>query len=240
MLESESELLVLLPVKEPSLAKLRMKSQVSPEFHRRIEILVEKTFFNTMLTVKKLGLNFGVISPSKKILVRSKELGAIFISRDSGTDLNDALEKAIEDLESQVRWKAVLILMADLPLLTQEELKRFLNKCLEANSIGILAAWKHGSIEGTCGLYLPLPANTELFFGKKSYECFKNHFIHQKLKFIELATSPRLSCWDLDTVNDLVQMRDLVMVEPVKQAMVDLLATIDHEKMEKSFLSQAT
>jgi 2-phospho-L-lactate guanylyltransferase (CobY/MobA/RfbA family) len=240
VLESESELLVLLPIKELSLAKERMKTRISPDSHEYIKVLVERTFHNTMLVVKKLGLSFGIVSPSDKILDRGKELGAVFTYQDGGTDLNGAIAGAIHELKHQDKWKSLLILMADLPLLTAEELERFINQCRKAEKVGILAAWKNDSIAGTCGLFLPLSVEIELFFGKDSYNFFKNYFLSQNINFIELASSPRLSCWDLDTLGDVLQIRDLIHVETIKKAVNDLLAILDREKVEERFLGQVT
>jgi len=229
--------LLLVPVKELSSAKKRMKSEISAHHGKLLENVVETIFIHTLQVINSMGLPFGVVSPSVKLLKKGLNLGAEFTYQNKGIGLNDAIEGAIASIKEKKKWKSVFVLMGDLPLLNAPELNEILTDNARGNHIGILAAWKKNVIAGTCGLYLPVTANTRLFFGKKSYISFKNYYSSNKIAFTELATVPMQSCWDLDTVSDLRQIASSVGSDKIKRVMEELITALDHCKEEEAILN---
>ena len=112
-LQTASDVLVLIPIKDITQTKMRIKTTMNSTHTHVIESLVEATFYQNCLgTIKRRGLNFGVISPSREIIDTSRELGAIFTFIDEGKDLNLALSQAMIKLPPN---QPILIIMPDLP-----------------------------------------------------------------------------------------------------------------------------
>lgn len=206
-------MLVLIPIKDYSNTKTRLKSELPSEQKQIIENIVEATFLQTLHLLNKTSLSFGVVSPSKRIIHVSKQMGAEFTYLDKGTDLNEALSQATEKLPLN---KAILIVMPDLPFLSFEFLVMLKEK-IENNDLIIVPSisGELGNI-GTAMLYMRQPNLVSFSFGKNSSDQHQKEAQELNLQYKILEFDPYAR--DLDTLPDLQYLQDhLKMVdEPIR------------------------
>jgi len=190
--------MVLIPIKDLSNTKTRIKARLPSKHKLVVEKLVEATFHQTLHLLKRSHLSFGVISPSKVIIETSQQLGAEFSYLDEGTDLNEALSQATRRLPID---KPILIIMPDLPFLSFDFLTTLQERTKNLDLLIVPSISGESGAIGTAMLYMRQPNLASFHFGKNS------NFQHQKeaqklnLKYKILDVDPYAR--DLDTLTDL-------------------------------------
>ena len=216
--------MILIPIKDFSETKSRIKSAIPIEYSPFIDRLVELTFFRTIETVKSFSCLFGIVSPSISIIEKSERLGASFTYRDSGHDLNMALSEAVQELSLD---QAILIILPDLPFISQVFFQELI---AEANKYDMLIVPSISSDEnlGTAALYLKKRNLVSFQFGRNSCERYQVEARKRDLKFRLLTFDPFAR--DLDTLNDVrylkQHLKSIVKPEPFKKVLeqLDLIA----------------
>ncbi|MFX1282179.1 MAG: hypothetical protein ACFFB5_00930 [Promethearchaeota archaeon] len=198
--------MILIPIKDFFETKTRIKSAIPARFSSLIDNLVEVTFFQTIDIIRSTSYLFGVISPSISILNQSKELGAIFTYCDLGIDLNLALTEAIQEI---AREQQILILMPDLPYISQEFLQQLVNETVN-NDVLIVPSISSDENSGTAALYLKKPDLLSFQYGKYSSKRFQSEANSKNLKCHVINFDPFAR--DLDTINDVEYLKQHLML----------------------------
>ena len=125
----------IVPVKPFTRAKSRLASVLSQS--ERVE-LAEKLLRHTITTVQQVSEITGVlvISRDNKALAVAREAGAHTVQESGTPELNHALMRATQVVQAW-RGGAVLILPADLPLVTPEDLRDIVREGTEGRSVVI-------------------------------------------------------------------------------------------------------
>ncbi len=199
--------MILIPIKDFVETKTRIKAVVPAKFSTLIDNLVEITFFQTIDTIRSVSCPFGVISPSISIINQSEELGATFTYCDLGIDLNLALTEAIQEISQE---QPILILMPDLPYISQEFLQQLLKETIYTDVL-IVPSISSDKNSGTAALYLRNRNFLSLQFGENSSKRFQAEANTKNLKYRVLNFDPFAR--DLDTINDVKYLKQhLTMV----------------------------
>jgi 2-phospho-L-lactate/phosphoenolpyruvate guanylyltransferase len=193
----------IIPVKPLYRAKSRLAEVLSPELRYQFA----ETMFRHILTVlQKVPQITGtlVISRDTKALAIARDLGAKTIQESNPSDLNPALERATEVARV---WgaKAVLILPADLPFITTQDVEIMAD--LGTNSLTVVIAPDRAD-DGTNAMLVRPAGLMPYNYGEKSYE---RHVIAAKLAGadVKVYESETLSL-DIDIPADLLEYNKLV------------------------------
>ncbi len=195
---------VLIPVKPLVRAKSRLAGALSPEQRQQ---LAEYMFRHVLNVVRGVPQIMGtlVVSRDSKALAIAREYNARTVQESGQPELNAALTRATQVVAS---WgcQGVLVLPADLPLLTGEDVARMASLGIDAPSV-VIATDQHG--DGTNALLVRPPGYIEYAFGPGS---FKRHVqlaqaagaVVQEFKSDRLALDIDMPA-DLDSYNHLVR-----------------------------------
>ncbi|MFW9904560.1 MAG: hypothetical protein ACFFFH_09530 [Candidatus Thorarchaeota archaeon] len=193
--------LILIPIKDFSETKSRIKAAIPVRYSPFIDRLVELTFFRTIDTIKTFSCPFGVISPSISVINESKKLGATFTYRDSGIDLNVALSEAVQELPLD---QALLIILPDLPFISQVFFHELIDETDKYDML-IVPSISSDKNLGTAALYLKKRNLISFQFGRNSCERYQAEARKTNLKFRLLTFDPFAR--DLDTLNDVKYLK---------------------------------
>jgi 2-phospho-L-lactate guanylyltransferase (CobY/MobA/RfbA family) len=201
------DILTLIPIKSFITGKSRLRQSFTDQ-NEFVNSLISEIFFHVVSSVKP-NSDFGVISPDINIIKMVNNLGAKFTFQDNAADLNDSLKLAIDSIwrnNNNSKWSHILILMADLPLISEKTFKKFLDNIKEYD-ISILPADSNISeITGTSGLFFSknIWKKINLQFGLNSF--YK--FLHQIKKFeIPYYIHETDLGFDLDSIDDFWQLK---------------------------------
>lgn len=192
----------IVPVKPLRRGKSRLASVLTEE---------ERTFLNyTMLanTLKTLaGVNeidnILVISRDMSALAMARDFNARTVQEDGSSDLNIAILRATT-VAMMYSANSVLVLPADLPLLTPQAVKKLLEKSKQPP---VLVINPDRRMDGTNALLMTPPGLVEYRYGKGS---FRQH-VAQAQNFnvrVEVCEIPEISL-DLDLPEDLELLKQM-------------------------------
>ena len=201
--QTTSDIMVLIPIKEYSNTKTRIKTGLPSNQKLLVEKLVEATFLQTLHLLKRIGLSFGVISPAKLIIKTSQKLGAEFTFRDQGTDLNEALLQATKKIPLD---KPILIVMPDLPFLTIDFLTMLQEDIEKVDLLIVPSISREPDNIGTAMLYMRRSNLVSFHFGKNSKHLHQEEAKIQHLNYHILELDPFAR--DLDTLADLQYLQE--------------------------------
>ncbi|MHA2362916.1 MAG: hypothetical protein ACXAC7_03095 [Candidatus Hodarchaeales archaeon] len=172
------QIICLIPLKDIKNAKTRLRKNWPQNLSNG---LIQSLYEHTVKTVNQV-CNFGVVSPSLKLLKWAQNHGAVFTFKDKGIDLNQSLKNAIDQLVSLKKWSSICILMGDLPLLSKEGLIDFISQ-LQTNAC--ILPVTNDKKSGTSGLYFPIERwpQISLQFGDQSFDRFQKLFKEQNIVF---------------------------------------------------------
>lgn len=125
----------IIPLKPLTSAKSRLAAAIAPEQRQRLA----EAFYRRVLDVTRATTRLAgtlVISRDPKALAIAREYGARTVQETGAAELNAALTKATT-LVAHWKGKGVLILPADLPLVTVADIEAILDMGREANSVVI-------------------------------------------------------------------------------------------------------
>lgn len=126
---------VIIPVKPLPSAKSRLQHVLSPE---QREMLAERMLRHVLTVVRSVPTVAGVlvISRDNRALALARDYGAHTVQESGAPELNNALMRATKVIESW-RGEAVLILPADLPLITADDVREMIECGSTYNSVVI-------------------------------------------------------------------------------------------------------
>ncbi|MDQ7025677.1 MAG: 2-phospho-L-lactate guanylyltransferase [Anaerolineae bacterium] len=193
----------IIPVKPLYRAKSRLADVLSPEQRYRFA----ETMLRHMLTILQNAPQVTgtlVISRDTKALSIARDLGAKTIQESNPSDLNPALSRATEVARV---WGAgaVLILPADLPFITVEDVENIAEMGINALTVVLTPDYEE---DGTNAMLIRPAGLIAYSYGEKSFE---RHVTSAKLagadvKFYE-SDNLRL---DIDVPADLIEYNRLV------------------------------
>ncbi|OLS20922.1 MAG: 2-phospho-L-lactate guanylyltransferase [Candidatus Heimdallarchaeota archaeon LC_3] len=201
------DILTLIPIKSFTSGKSRLRNSLPNQNETINDIILE--MFLKVVTCVKIQSDFGVISPEKKILEMAENLGAKYTFQDKADNLNNSLKSAIDSIwnkKNATNWNSILILMADLPLMADNQFKYFLD-AIEDFKVGLLPAnLEPNNYTGTSGLFMKkeIWSKIKLEFGKNSFHKFSS-----QLKSVSdpLYIHESMLGYDLDSKKDLLFLR---------------------------------
>jgi 2-phospho-L-lactate guanylyltransferase len=203
---------LIVPIKSLSQGKSRLTPSLSAAERRRLsQELLEKTL-SVIFSVDEFA-GVVVVSRDREALMAAQQAGAVTLTevdlahgghKDShqtaGPEfyLNGALHQAREHVVARGA-DAILILPADLPLLTQEELQRLIHRGKAMEQGVVIAPSRNG---GTNALLLRPPSAIDFAYGSDS---FHRHLeqAHRNNLPTQIVESAALAL-DLDLPEDLV------------------------------------
>jgi 2-phospho-L-lactate guanylyltransferase len=153
----------IVPVKSLALAKSRLSEMLDPSERRALALAMLEDVLR-LLQATPVVSRFGVVSRDTSVLRVAQQMGADRLS-DQSTDLNGALTQAASQY-TQAGARALLILHADLPLATPDELGRMAAKLATPNDIALAPARDAGTNALACITPHPIP----FLFGGHSLE----------------------------------------------------------------------
>ncbi|MFQ6094504.1 MAG: 2-phospho-L-lactate guanylyltransferase [Candidatus Bathyarchaeia archaeon] len=183
----------LVPVKRLSESKKRLSMIFKPEERRDFVVAMLR---DVLKAISLSGVERTVIIGSDSIVQRlSSDLGAFFLP-DTGEELNQVIEYAT-DWCIRREAESLLILPADIPLVTSSEIDKIISLCSEKPSVAISPS----SDGGTNALMRRPPGIMPTHFGAGS---FKKHINEASRKGVKAKVyrSLRLSL-DIDSPRDL-------------------------------------
>jgi len=184
----------IVPVQRLDLAKSRLAQALTPEERRT---LVLRLLGNVLEALDGSALVDAtlVVSPDPEVLQRSAATGAVSLFQDS-RGLNEAIRQG-RDYAIAHDADALLIVLADLPLLTTSVVDNLLEA--SADAAVTLAPDRHG--RGTNALVLRPPDAIEPAFGVDSYRVHRNEARLQQRS--TRTFHARGTAYDVDTADDL-------------------------------------
>ncbi len=190
----------IVPVKPLQRAKSRLAQVLSPEERRTLSrsLLIHTLEVLAASPVIERTL---VVSRDTEALSLARGYGARSITEQGSPHLNRALARATLVARSY-GVSGVLVLPADLPLLTAEALNEFVSRA-EKPPVVVLAPDRHG--QGTNALLCSPPGLIEYDFGARSFSRHQARALAARAR-LEVCDLPSLAL-DLDTVDDLDLLR---------------------------------
>jgi 2-phospho-L-lactate guanylyltransferase len=197
----------IVPVKPLRLGKSRLAGVLSDE---------ERAVLNRMFLEQTLDILRStttvtqtlVVSRDPAALAIAREFGARTVLEDGTPNLNSALTRATL-LARNYATRGVLVLPADLPILTQEDLMEFFEHVHEAPCM-VITPDRHG--DGTNALLMAPGGMVPYDFGPGS---FARHCTHAKEMGarLEIVRNERIEL-DLDTPDDLALLKKIGNPKP--------------------------
>lgn len=188
----------IVPVKPLRLGKSRLSGVLSNEERSVLNRMFLENALDILRQTPSVGQTL-VVSRDPYALAVAREFGARTLLEDGNPDLNNALKRATLLVRS-FNVEGILILPADLPLLTQADIESLIasHKSCHQPCITITAD-RHN--DGTNALLISPPGLISYAYGPGSFE---RHcaLAHEKNATLQIVPNPNLAL-DLDTPKDL-------------------------------------
>ncbi|MEO0560564.1 MAG: 2-phospho-L-lactate guanylyltransferase [Chloroflexota bacterium] len=194
---------VLVPVKPLLRAKSRLADVLGQEARAKLaEAMLRRTLHVVLALPQTEGVL--VISRGSHALAISREMGANTVQESGAPELNTALMRATQVLHG-FKAEAVLILPADIPLITTDELSEVLAMGTEDQTV-VIATDREA--DGTNVLLVRPPGVFEYAYGEGSFQRHQQLARLAKME-VRIYESERLSL-DIDTAEDLATYEQYV------------------------------
>lgn len=192
----------IVPVKPLRRGKSRLAGALSEDERAELNQSLLKHTLQTLTDVKDLEQVL-VVSRDPQVLTIARQYGARTVREDGQPLLNTALTRATVVAKVHAT-RGVLILPADLPLISQEDVLTLIEKAGEAPVV-VIAPDRHG--KGTNALLISPSGLIEYDFGENSFQrhCERARQAGARLEIVDL---PSLGL-DLDLPEDLEIIREL-------------------------------
>jgi 2-phospho-L-lactate guanylyltransferase len=186
----------IVPVKPLTRGKSRLAQVLNRDQRTQLNEFLLQNTIHTLSTIREID-NILVVSRDQSALAMARDLGAKTVLENGAPQLNIALTRATVVAKSYAT-RAVLILPADLPLVTREDIDRMLAH-LNSDPVVVVAPDRHH--RGTNALLVSPPGLMEYQYGDDSFarHCQMAKEAGARLEICEL---PSLSL-DLDLPEDL-------------------------------------
>jgi 2-phospho-L-lactate guanylyltransferase len=155
----------IIPVKPLARAKSRLSTLLSPEER---QVLAERLMRHVLTTVSAARGIHGVlvISRDPHALALARDLGANTVQESGTAELNSALTRATQVITAW-RGKAVLVLPADLPIVSADDVSAMLDMGRDEGCMVIAPDRNH---DGTNALYMRPPGLVSYSYGPGSFQ----------------------------------------------------------------------
>ena len=200
-------LYAIIPVKPLRRGKSRLAGILSEEERTLLNFAMLDRTLRTLKHIPDIRHTL-VISRDTSVLALARDYGARTVQEDGSSDLNIALQRAT--VVAQMRGAmSVLILPADLPLLTPHSLEALLHAGAKPPVIAIAPDRRQ---EGTNALLVNPPGLIEYQFGPASFHRHINQARRYPGLRVEIVDQPDLAL-DLDLPEDLDLLRQQEFAE---------------------------
>ncbi|MBT6098879.1 MAG: 2-phospho-L-lactate guanylyltransferase [Marinovum sp.] len=196
-----AKLLIVVPMKDPSQSKTRLKFDMSEHDRRH---LAQKLFCRTMDVICDVRqqlpnreIDLVVVTASSKIKRTAKNYGVNVINETSTGSLRDALGQAIVWAEAR-KYGSILILPADLADPSSDEISELISLAKPSETEVIISP---SSDYGTNALLISPPSAIPLLYGDRSFFKHYRKAVRAGFKVI-VAPLPSLK-HDIDRAEDL-------------------------------------
>lgn len=196
----------IVPVKPLRRGKSRLASALSEDERTELNRSLLQNTLKTFAEVREVE-EVLVISRDPQVLAIARQYGARTVREDGQPELNTAIQRAT--IIAQVyATRGVLVLPADLPLVTREDVLTLIERAGEAPAV-VIAPDRHGT--GTNALLVSPAGLIEYGFGENS---FQRHYqrAQEAGARIEIVNLPTLGL-DLDLPEDLELVRKFELVK---------------------------
>jgi len=193
----------IVPVKNPSTAKLRLSKVLTQSSREKLTIEMLKDIVVSITSCKLINYVVIVTSGEERVSM-VKEYGKnIFLIRDEGRGQIDAVMKGISFAQEILQADMVVILVADAPLIRPWDLYEIVRKGQVWSSV-VLVPSDDG---GTNVILQNPPKNIPLRYGKDSFQKHLDECEIRKLKC--LIYSSESTSLDIDIPNDIERLKQL-------------------------------
>lgn len=192
----------IVPVKPLRRGKSRLAGALSEDERAELNQSLLQHTLNTLTDIKELEQVL-VVSRDPHALTIARQHGARTVREDGQPQLNTALARATVIAKVHAT-RGVLILPADLPLISQEDVLTLIERAGEAPVV-VIAPDRHG--KGTNALLISPSGLIEYDFGENSFQRHCEH-ARQAGARLEIVELPSLGL-DLDLPEDLEIIREL-------------------------------
>jgi 2-phospho-L-lactate/phosphoenolpyruvate guanylyltransferase len=192
----------IVPVKPLRRGKSRLAGTLSDDERADLNRLLLERTLNTLIEMQEVDQVL-VVSRDSSVLAIAREKGARTVQEDGAPALNTALKRATVIAQIYAS-RGVLVIPADLPLLSKDAIRTLIDRAIDPPVI-VIAPDRHK--KGTNALLLA-PANIiEYDFGQESFNrhCERARKSGARLEIVDL---PALGL-DLDLPEDLELIRKL-------------------------------
>jgi len=198
----------IVPVKPLRRGKSRLAGALSEDERTELNRTLLQNTLKTLSDIKDLE-EVLVISRDPQALTIARHNGARTVQEDGQPGLNTALKRAT--VVAQVyATRGVLILPADLPLVTREDILTLIERAGEPPAV-VIAPDRHE--RGTNALLISPSGLIEYDFGENSFQRHCQHAREAGAR-LEIVNLPSLAL-DLDLPEDLELVRKLELARPV-------------------------
>jgi len=192
----------IIPVKTLSQAKRRLAPVLPDAARARLVLTMLEDVLAAVAQVESIG-RVVVVTPDARVAELAQGMGAVVLRERRAAGLNAAVRRGLADAAAQGDSQA-LVLPADLPLATPEELRRLVEADGDASSQASVTLAPAGDGDGTNALCLAPPDALEPGFGPGS---FLQHLAQAVAKGLEIKVLrlPGLAR-DIDQPRDLARL----------------------------------
>jgi 2-phospho-L-lactate guanylyltransferase len=188
---------VIIPVKRLDNAKSRLSSLLTDDERKLFCLKMLEDVLTTVKATRRIHQTV-VVSRDPAVLRIAGTFGVAYLE-ERKTGLNEAVSEAI-GWSVERGATSVLVLPADIPLVTPTDLNRTLSLGKKASIV--ISSSRSG--KGTNALLLTPPNATPTFYGPNSFQRHVQEALKRKISFRRLR-SPRTAL-DVDTVEDLKEL----------------------------------
>lgn len=195
----------IVPVKPLRRGKSRLAGVLSEDERTELNRSLLQNTLKTFSDLKEVE-EVLVISRDPQALAIARHAGARTVREDGQPELNTALKRATV-IAQVYATRGVLILPADLPLVTREDVLTLIERAGDSPSV-VIAPDRHGT--GTNALLISPAGLIEYDFGENSFQrhCQRAEEAGARLEIVDLPTLGL----DLDLPEDLELVRKLELV----------------------------
>jgi 2-phospho-L-lactate guanylyltransferase len=192
----------IVPVKPLRRGKSRLAGTLSEDERTELNRTLLEHTLTTLAELKEVEQVL-VVSRDPHALTIARNHGARTVREDGQPHLNTALKRATVVAQMHATW-GVLVLPADLPLLTREDIKALLERAVKPPVV-VIAPDRHK--KGTNALLMSPAGLIEYDFGENSFErhCQRAQKAGARLEIVTLSSL----ALDLDLPEDLALLDQL-------------------------------
>ena len=196
----------IVPVKPLRRGKSRLAGVLSEDERAELNRSLLQNTLKTFAQLREVE-EVLVISRDPQALAIARHYGARTVREDGQPELNTALKRATV-IAQVYATRGVLVLPADLPLVTREDVLTLIERVGEQPTV-VIAPDRHGT--GTNALLISPPGLIEYDFGENSFErhCRQAREAGARLEIVNLPTLGL----DLDLPEDLELVRKFELVK---------------------------